>query len=211
MICFNPCRVFSLVAILRSYSLPVKSVCFNPCRVFSLVAIFSYTTGRHQMLWVSIPVGFSASLRFYKRGCRGAECFQVSIPVGFSASLRFMSSGAGSSYFIGFNPCRVFSLVAMLLCPNNRNRRIHVSIPVGFSASLRYCQARLLPVMLIMFQSLSGFQPRCDLEPEFQHCSSQLVSIPVGFSASLRSKISALPSIKHVCFNPCRVFSLVAI
>jgi hypothetical protein len=136
---------------------------FNPCRVFSLVATVVYPKNKSFLHAVSIPVGFSRSLRRPGLEIRSGQ-------------------------HISFNPCRVFSLVATIsedvpLVVSGR-----VSIPVGFSRSLRqhksdcsaYCnQMRFNPCRVFSlvatpgievslgsttekFQSLSGFLARCD-------------------------------------------------
>ncbi len=88
-------------------------------------------------------------------------------------------------YLDGFNPCRVFSLVAMIT-------------------------PFVLAVCVSQFQSLSGFQPRCDGNGRRRAEVLGNVSIPVGFSASLRLLSGTDSSYNGLCFNPCRVFSLVA-
>ena len=61
-----------------------------------------------------------------------------------------------------FNPYRVFKFVATHILQGDRAIHIIVSIPIGFSSSLQLlrcapCQHAVLP-----FQSLSGFQVRCN-------------------------------------------------
>ena len=84
------------------------------------------------------------------------------------------------------------------------------------------------------FQSLSGFQVRCNSEHCPQHAGAMIVSIPIGFSSSLQRKrlgaldefrmfqslsgfqvrcnCSIVDTTKHSgsCFNPYRVFKFVA-
>ncbi len=86
---FNPYRVFSLVAT-RTLRRPSHSAStsFNPYRVFSLVATPRQAFKPFVLFLVSIPIGFSHSLR-------------PAIDI-----LRFVL------IYDGFNPYRVFSLVA---------------------------------------------------------------------------------------------------
>ena len=85
---------------------------FNPCRVFSLVATTALRKCFPGFCDVSIPVGFSRSLRHHGRCPGEREHEAVSIPVGFSRSLRRPGAGSSGQLTLSFNPCRVFSLVA---------------------------------------------------------------------------------------------------
>jgi len=63
---------------------------------------------------------------------------------------------------------------------------MQVSIPIGFSSSLQrqvfgYDRSRY-----VQFQSLSGFQVRCNLTQKVPSNIKDLVSIPIGFSSSLQ-------------------------
>ena len=110
-----------------------------------------------------------------------------------------------------------------------------VSIPIGFSSSLQLPAPRIRPPCRRKFQSLSGFQVRCNVAGLFHELdrrgvsipigfSSSLqppvvvyqtpyryvVSIPIGFSSSLQRKERKTPSCLKNCFNPYRVFKFVA-
>ena len=110
----------------------------------------------------------------------------VSIPIGFSSSLQHGEVGVLENS--GF-----------------------VSIPIGFSSSLQHDTVKSTIAWLDEFQSLSGFQVRCNIEVfppcvlhilEFQSLSGfqvrcnvclglgtlpkLYVSIPIGFSSSLQ-------------------------
>jgi hypothetical protein len=63
---------------------------------------------------------------------------------------------------MGFNPCRVFSLVATVSLIFLFGTSLSVSIPVGFSRSLRRVCGRDDIGIDDRFQSLSGFLARCD-------------------------------------------------
>ena len=139
-------------------------------------------------LRVSIPVGFSWSLRHYGSCARRRKYPSVSIPVGFSWSLRLPErSISGWSQGGCFNPCRVFLVVATM------------------TALLEIIAEEL------EFQSLSGFLGRCDRafsgsphrrRTQFQSLSGFLGRCDVGITNSGFSGPS--------CFNPCRVFLVVA-
>ena len=85
----------------------------------------------------------------------------VSIPIGFSSSLQRRPDACAGQARLRFNPYRVFKFVATLYPGCSRAARSG-------------------------FQSLSGFQVRCNLSVEVSvaHCHS--VSIPIGFSSSLQ-------------------------
>ena len=136
--CFNPWRVFLVVATLRPRHRARFWICFNPWRVFLVVAtlldlrlFIHYTSG------VSIPGGFSWSLRrqipigsslehirFQSLAGFLGRCDNVlirladlhlgvvSIPGGFSWSLRRCRLGGHSDGLQRFNPWRVFLVVA---------------------------------------------------------------------------------------------------
>ncbi len=162
---------------------------FNPYRVFSIVAtIISCVPGvGHNK--VSIPIGFSLSLRLPPSRQTAELPPQVSIPIGFSLSLRPYDPAAACPTWLGFNPYRVFSIVATRLRVGDGRRRL-VSIPIGFSLSLRHEILTLPHYFGPWFQSLSGFLYRCDggTVPELN--SVTVVSIPIGFSLSLRPYLS---------------------
>ena len=85
----------------------------------------------------------------------------VSIPIGFSSSLQRGSRGSG-----GCN--------------------INVSIPIGFSSSLQRNDISIAVSGNKMFQSLSGFQVRCNFQNFRTMSGMKKVSIPIGFSSSLQ-------------------------
>ena len=87
MSCFNPCWVFWYVATFSEHISGACPSCFNPCWVFWYVA----TTTQYPAL-------------FWGRG--------VSIPVGFSDTLRHIPPYIVNTIVIGFNPCWVFWYVA---------------------------------------------------------------------------------------------------
>ena len=117
---------------------------------------------RAYLLEVSIPVGFSSSLQLEAALVEERAIVLVSIPVGFSSSLQRESARRHGSMINGFNPCRVFKLAAT-----------SVGQPQKTTA--------------FVFQSLSGFQARCNLPDGSEYGSPiRQVSIPVGFSSSLQ-------------------------
>ena len=135
---------------------------------------------------VSIPGGFSGSLRL-GRAVHGVGSGLVSIPGGFSGSLRLNSVKWTSSISSCFNPWRVFWLVATTAMSMMLGRiRMMVSIPGGFSGSLRRSLHRLersRPFVSIP----GGFSGSLRLAAGFGQVQCiYWVSIPGGFSGSLR-------------------------
>ena len=136
---FNPCRVFKLVAIRSSTRLRHLSWNgFNPCRVFKLVAMPNTWSRMRLRRVVSIPVGFSSSLRLQ------LQCLGIQQLCRFNPCRVFklvaIKSDKIHEYLgkIGFNPCRVFKLVAIPDMFHYSLQGNVVSIPVGFSSSLRF-------------------------------------------------------------------------
>ena len=114
--------------------------CFNPCRVFKLAATIgiSYFQDSGSTLFQSLS-GFQARCN---RHC--------------GLSMMLLDRG--------FNPCRVFKLAATCQCPQDCGSPDlkEVSIPVGFSSSLQLQSWDGAIASFDKFQSLSGFQARCN-------------------------------------------------
>ena len=85
-----------------------------------------------------------------------------------------------------------------------------VSIPIGFSSSLQLIVFLLLQNHNTTFQSLSGFQVRCNFRTVKGPCRTTKVSIPIGFSSSLQLEPSSWARSGSISFNPYRVFKFVA-
>ena len=69
---------------------------------------------------------------------------------------------------IGFNPYRVFKLAATDASGHAQDRPAQVSIPIGFSSSLQLNAYVFFHEFSVLFQSLSGFQARCNKSPDFR-------------------------------------------
>ena len=111
----------------------------------------------------------------------------VSIPIGFSSSLQRKSE---FSQLVIYRP---------------------VSIPIGFSSSLQLIREFVSRSRLSRFQSLSGFQVRCNfMDLVADRPKSVLVSIPIGFSSSLQRIQNGYQITELDSFNPYRVFKFVA-
>ena len=160
---FNPWRVFWLVATQFFGGCTVKQEnSFNPWRVFWLVATCRGRADPCAGGLVSIPGGFSGSLRLAISATKDLTLWQfqslagflarcdlrlsrrkavthrvVSIPGGFSGSLRHPGCDPCHPHRSGFNPWRIFWLVATGDILRGRLQDIIVSIPGGFSGSLR--------------------------------------------------------------------------
>ena len=163
--------------------------CFNPYRVFKFVATLWSLYGGVFWRYVSIPIGFSSSLQRpdsnlnvlvlesfqslsgFQVRCnadRAGHIYQadgsVSIPIGFSSSLQRIWLGCLQS-----------------------GRQ--VSIPIGFSSSLQHISCSNCGKYIFTFQSLSGFQVRCNANSWDRSIVVSVVSIPIGFSSSLQQKV----------------------
>ena len=88
-----------------------------------------------------------------------------------------------------FNPYRVFKFVATRLRLRNQRAGPGVSIPIGFSSSLQPKEHCLWAVRIETFQSLSGFQVRCNIFGHRERFDRRVVSIPIGFSSSLQRRV----------------------
>ena len=138
--------------------------CFNPYRVFKFAATWGMKHIDLLRSPVSIPIGFSSSLQHAFAFFVIFPGFRVSIPIGFSSSLQ----------------------QEILKWPNGTPNI--VSIPIGFSSSLQRYMRLDKSQGDIKFQSLSGFQVRCNLRIRIGISAASLVSIPIGFSSSLQQR-----------------------
>jgi len=136
---------------------------------------------------VSIPIGFSSSLQREGWALQGGPWF-VSIPIGFSSSLQRLSPGMGgakncsfqslSGFQVrcnsrsrdrspwrmkSFNPYRVFKFVATLPTGNERNDAGRGFNPYRVFKFVATEGIRMTPQIHDRFQSLSGFQVRCNI------------------------------------------------
>jgi len=167
LLCFNPCRVFSFAATQPQAKASSRWTGFNPCRVFSFAATIAATARRIAFSKFQSLSGFLVRCD-NKIIAPPTPIKVVSIPVGFSRSLRLSLSSIWGFVYEGFNPCRVFSFAATQKLLKLIEGPTIVSIPVGFSRSLR--PAGFLPQIYdnVKFQSLSGFLVRCDGKKVFQ-------------------------------------------
>ena len=111
--------------------------CFNPYRVFKFVATPSPVIVSSVSHWFQSLSGFQVRCnRSWKVGTSWVSC-RVSIPIGFSSSLQPIH-------------------------PHPEGCGLLVSIPIGFSSSLQLLEFRIGIHPSRKFQSLSGFQVRCN-------------------------------------------------
>ena len=134
---------------------------FNPYRVFKFVATRWNAPNHHQS-----PFRFNP-YRVFK----------------FVATCCIAVSPSGRP---SFNPYRVFKFVATVQLPGTETHSWRVSIPIGFSSSLQQKENRYGHLHTDEFQSLSGFQVRCNVDLLAGHYALHKVSIPIGFSSSLQ-------------------------
>jgi len=160
--------------------------CFNPYRVFRFAAtkVSGHIVRRRYSSFNPYRVfRFAATLIRVKvlRLHTG-----VSIPIGFSGSLQLSTRCRGHGQSGG------------------------VSIPIGFSGSLQLHGSATGSGMHNLFQSLSGFQVRCNAFFVMALVQLVFVSIPIGFSGSLQQLQKSVSLTGWKCFNPYRVFRFAA-
>ena len=132
-----------------------------------------------------MPIGFSSSLQ-HKRSWKMVEQasgFQSLSGFQVRCNARFGALQPGQIW--GFNPYRVFKFVATQHVLRSVGVVPRVSIPIGFSSSLQRRERVSRISRPPLFQSLSGFQVRCNAK------------LPMG------------PLLRQG-FNPYRVFKFVA-
>ena len=180
---FNPYRVFRFVATQSNALNDIEIIRFNPYRVFRFVATES------PVLQARVGSGFQSLSGFQVR------CNPLAVSQMWQRA--------------GFNPYRVFRFVATL--PLARNVTFSkVSIPIGFSGSLQPRKLNLIRQKMHWFQSLSGFQVRCNFRASARRQLAKEVSIPIGFSGSLQLGQTLVAKKLFNGFNPYRVFRFVA-
>ena len=186
---FNPYRVFKFVATrdrgidrLGGWRVSI------PIGFSSSLQRFLLETNGMMLGEVSIPIGFSSSLQpkaleWPHRFTIGFNPYRV-----FKFVATFCHAGQRSPRHPGsfnpyrvfkfvathfskawmrstsrFNPYRVFKFVATSRYADLREHRLPVSIPIGFSSSLQHAAHEEVPFASEQFQSLSGFQVRCNI------------------------------------------------
>ncbi len=193
---FNPYRVFKFAATEIRIALCSGFSRFQSLSGFQVRCNRFFANREHVTIFrVSIPIGFSSSLqrrgiclrvRIHSRfqslsgfqvrcnhnrratACRDQE---VSIPIGFSSSLQRYDGRSSATHREGFNPYRVFKFAATVGIANDPVRRHKVSIPIGFSSSLQHTSSPDRKLAIVTFQSLSGFQVRCNIGKTGPRCS----------------------------------------
>ena len=87
-----------------------------------------------------------------------------------------------------FNPYRVFKFVATSRFLRDSLAALRFQSLSGFQVRCNGNESKKL-VELEKFQSLSGFQVRCNLKKQPIRVDEDGVSIPIGFSSSLQQKL----------------------
>ena len=184
---------------------------FNPYRVFKFVATYSESV---QPIWIEK----FQSLSGFQVRCNIAYATAQTLPQttfqslsGFQVRCNLDRITAKKETVLSFNPYRVFKFVATAIFRKATNEPgSPVSIPIGFSSSLQLPKPSGAVPSSLWFQSLSGFQVRCNIYLSPLDRWIKEVSIPIGFSSSLQ------PGYRHDRhdgqhgFNPYRVFKFVA-
>ena len=205
----------------------VLSQSFNPYRVFKFAATFGIVYVFYWIVRVSIPIGFSSSLQhehhdvhLYIRNCFNPyrvfkfaatlrECYlhieevlQFQSLSGFQVRCNPENTNALADTRRGFNPYRVFKFAATGKVHMNIIDLNTVSIPIGFSSSLQHWWGLVNPYTNdLLFQSLSGFQVRCNVYVNAQTQEDAIVSIPIGFSSSLQPHIRPASTMPNGLFQ----------
>ena len=152
---------------------------FNPYRVFKFVAT--------SCDWASLH--------------RSGQFQSLS---GFQVRCNFLPGWLRTCPSRGFNPYRVFKFVATHLVPGHAEAGFLVSIPIGFSSSLQRSRFVNNTNYKYSFQSLSGFQVRCNGLPvgvlvnrptEFQSLSGFQVRCNSAQPATCRMLLSQFQSL----------------
>ena len=126
-----------LVATAEAMAALIETVSFNPWRVFVLVATHHGPDNIEAPGNVSIPGGFSCSLRPRPLPGRQGLFWMFQSLAGFRARCDGIAPGQYWFFEIRFNPWRVFVLVATVMYSSMVLLDSSVSIPGGFSCSLR--------------------------------------------------------------------------
>ena len=159
---------------------------FNPWRVFWLVATLQCGPGIFPEHPVSIPGGFSGSLRLsLSRAATGKVLLFQSL-AGFLARCDVQDWSAKNSWSWFQSLAGFLARCDIGFYFNRATTPTKVSIPGGFSGSLRLLCRAAGDFGQVLFQSLAGFLARCDCPPERRRYPGFSVSIPGGFSGSLR-------------------------
>ena len=137
------------------------------------------------------------------------RCFNPYRVFKFVATLIALQSDELSSS--GFNPYRVFKFVATTSYFSHWQLQLSVSIPIGFSSSLQHHIRDLIDLEARLFQSLSGFQVRCNGSampiPRYPQWCFNPYRV---FKFVATSWMTLYPVRWKTCFNPYRVFKFVA-
>ena len=134
----------------------------------------------------------------------------VSIPIGFSSSLQHQRNVTTISIGYSFNPYRVFKFVATGGGGLMQTRRARFQSLSGFQVRCNALNLTKTHLPSSWFQSLSGFQVRCNADISIREKLDPMVSIPIGFSSSLQPDLLFLFLPYDIRFNPYRVFKFVA-
>ena len=153
-----------------------------------VVATLTVTEPTPTIRTVSIPGGFSWSLRHEGKTYKWSTGQMFQSLAGFLGRCDVPALDLPKKERHGFNPWRVFLVVATAGSNPAETNYETVSIPGGFSWSLRLPSVNDDEIMTEVFQSLAGFLGRCDYAYNNVSALTFTVSIPGGFSWSLRLK-----------------------
>ncbi len=136
--------------------------------------------------------------------------YEVSIPVGFSSPLQQDAWQSPDLMPVSFNPCRVFKSAATI------GQRIKANfLQPGFNPCRVFKSAATARKDVYIsgptkFQSLSGFQVRCNATTGISNASGVLFQSLSGFQVRCNLPTNGCPFCDGTRFNPCRVFKSAA-
>ncbi len=173
---FNPYRVFKFVATPGIWIDDIQLDKFQSLSGFQVRCNIILSAQVHGLRDVSIPIGFSSSLQPPPSAIM-TTAKAVSIPIGFSSSLQLP-----------------FSLFL-------HNVLLYVSIPIGFSSSLQPHFLYSSIMFFSMFQSLSGFQVRCNPVRSLREKAVRLFQSLSGFQVRCNNLRSLSPGRTRATFQ----------
>ena len=209
LLCFNPYWVFKLAATNLEPFAPLFTPGFNPYWVFKLAA-----TGASAHTLLSQTPCFNPYWVFKLAAtdlhvCQGLINIKFQSLLGFQARCNSQTAEGGGWCIICFNPYWVFKLAAT--CVLGAGAKISISFNPYWVFKLAATYVSVTPSEADEeFQSLLGFQARCNVKGREAKERARSVSIPIGFSSSLQPQARQRELAIRLCFNPYWVFKLAA-
>ena len=235
---FNPYRVFKFAATCWYHSnAEFRSSGFQSLSGFQVRCNGRYWQSKgFRIFVVSIPIGFSSSLQPLRTTLYLSRNWLFQSLSGFQVRCNSLWSRSVCTSWRCFNPYRVFKFAAtasfivprmlwvalvsipigfsssLQLCRASQRQHRHrvVSIPIGFSSSLQRPSFSAITKLWQWFQSLSGFQVRCNAEHHKGNIATEWFQSLSGFQVRCNLWSQALAAREIGGFNPYRVFKFAA-